>query len=198
MLWCNGPCILGKEMLAWQGRLWTDALKHMAYSLNLHAPDHQTSSWELGKHTSPSKVNPRALGSSWEEDVASRVEGIERQDLDEPSLKDTIYCLYAPPMYFSKILDSVMKANANKNEKEALTRVIVTQANVDIKVIAEEYNKQYGTPLTKKIEDVALGNYKDFLVTNASSLLETCLYKHNCIGIDNIQLHIVHTQLEIV
>ena len=58
-----------------------------------------------------------------------------------------------------------MKANANKNEKEALTRVIVTQANVDIKVIAEEYNKQYGTPLTKKIEDVALGNYKDFLVT---------------------------------
>ena len=58
MLWCNGPCILGKEMLAWQGRLWTDTLKHMAYSLNLHAPDHRTSSWELGKHTSPSTVNP--------------------------------------------------------------------------------------------------------------------------------------------
>ena len=58
-----------------------------------------------------------------------------------------------------------MKANTNEDEKEALTRVIVTRANVDIKDIAEEYNKQYGTPLTKKIEDVALGNYKDFLVT---------------------------------
>ena len=58
MLWCNGPCILGKEMLAWQGRLWTDTLKHMAYSLNLHASNHQTGSWELGKHTSPSTVNP--------------------------------------------------------------------------------------------------------------------------------------------
>ncbi|KAL6319135.1 hypothetical protein AAG906_011215 [Vitis piasezkii] len=46
MLWCNGPCIIGKEML------------HMAYSLNLHAPDHQMSSWELGEHTSPSTVNP--------------------------------------------------------------------------------------------------------------------------------------------
>ena len=58
MLWCNGPCILGKEMLAWQGRLWKEADKHMAYSLNLHALDHQTSSWELGEHTSPSTANP--------------------------------------------------------------------------------------------------------------------------------------------
>ena len=58
-----------------------------------------------------------------------------------------------------------MKANASKNEKEALTRVIVTRTDVDMKDIAEEYNKQYGTPLAKKIEDVAIGNYKDFLVT---------------------------------
>ncbi|KAL6319116.1 hypothetical protein AAG906_011194 [Vitis piasezkii] len=63
------------------------------------------------------------------------------EDLDEESgLKDTIYCLCAPQLYFKKILDSAMKANATKNEQEALTRVI-------------------------KIEDVALGNYKDFLVT---------------------------------
>ncbi|XP_010659177.1 annexin D4 isoform X3 [Vitis vinifera] len=103
---------------------------------------------------------------SIEEDVASRVDGIERQDLDEESsLKDTIYCLCVPSQYFSKILDSAMKANANKNEKEALTRVIVTRANVDMKDIAEEYDRQYKTPLTQKIEDVALGNYKDFLVT---------------------------------
>ncbi|KAL6319141.1 hypothetical protein AAG906_011222 [Vitis piasezkii] len=84
---------------------------------------------------------------------------------EESSLKDTIYCLCAPQLYFSKILDSAMKANATKNEQEALTRVIVTRTDVDMKDIAEEYNKQYGTPLAKKIEDVALGNYKDFLVT---------------------------------
>ncbi|RVW31939.1 Annexin D4 [Vitis vinifera] len=64
-----------------------------------------------------------------------------------------------------EILDSATKANANKNEKEALTRVIVTRANVDMKDIAKEYDRQYKTPLTQKIEDVALGNYKDFLVT---------------------------------
>ncbi|KAL6326057.1 hypothetical protein AAG906_000932 [Vitis piasezkii] len=57
------------------------------------------------------------------------------EDLGEESgLKDTIYCLCAPPAYFSKD-------------------------------IVEEYNKQYGTPQAKKLEDVALGNYKDFLVT---------------------------------
>ncbi|XP_003634957.2 annexin D4-like [Vitis vinifera] len=42
------------------------------------------------------------------------------EDLGEESgLKDTIYCLCAAPVYFSKILDSAMKANATKNEKEA-------------------------------------------------------------------------------
>ncbi|XP_034704046.1 annexin D4-like [Vitis riparia] len=31
--------------------------------------------------------------------------------------------------------------------------------------IIEEFDKQYKVPLTQKIEDVALGNYKDFLVS---------------------------------
>ncbi|XP_034704051.1 annexin D4-like [Vitis riparia] len=108
-----------------------------------------------------SKPYLKAVFKGYKETFNKNIE----EDLDETSLKETIYCLYAPPMCFSKILDSAMKANTNEDEKEALTRVIVTRANVDIKNIAEEYNKQYGTPLTKKIEDVALGNYKDFLVT---------------------------------
>lgn len=41
----------------------------------------------------------------------------------------------------------------------------MTRSNVDMKEIIEEYDKQYGVPLTKKIEDVALGNYKEFLVS---------------------------------
>ncbi|KAL6327962.1 hypothetical protein AAG906_031306 [Vitis piasezkii] len=108
-----------------------------------------------------SKPHLKAVFKCYKETFNKNIE----EDLDEPSLKDIIYCLYAPPMYFSKILDSAMKANANENEKEALSRVIVTRANVDMKDIAEEYDRQYKTPLTQKIEDVALGNYKDFLVT---------------------------------
>ncbi|KAL6327958.1 hypothetical protein AAG906_031302 [Vitis piasezkii] len=112
--------------------------------------------------TTRSKIHLMAVIKCYQETFNKNI----IEDLDEESsLKDTIYCLCAPPQYFSKILDSAMKANANKNEKEALTRVIVTRANVDMKDIAEEYDRQYKTPLTQKIEDVALGNYKDFLVT---------------------------------
>ena len=41
----------------------------------------------------------------------------------------------------------------------------MTRNNVDMKEIGEEFNKQYGVPLSRKIEEVALGNYKDFLVS---------------------------------
>ncbi|KAL6327978.1 hypothetical protein AAG906_031322 [Vitis piasezkii] len=99
--------------------------------------------------TTRSKPHLEAVFKCYYDDFGKDIE----EDLGEESgLKDTIYCLCAPPACFSKILDSAMKANVSKNEKEALTRVI-------------EYNKQYGTPLAKKIEDVALGNYKDFLIT---------------------------------
>ncbi|RVW14259.1 hypothetical protein CK203_113117 [Vitis vinifera] len=141
MLWCNGPCILGKEMLAWQGRLWTDALKHMAYSLNLHAPDHQTSSWELGKHTSPSKVNPRALGSSWEEDVASRVEGIERQVSTTFIRSEAI-----------KLGISINRYGEKKKlfKDEETVRILATRSKPHLKAIFKCYKETFN----KNIEEV--------------------------------------------
>ncbi|XP_034705449.1 annexin D4-like [Vitis riparia] len=64
-----------------------------------------------------------------------------------------------------EVLNDAFKDDADENTKEALTRVIVTRINVDMKEIIEEFDKQYKIPLTQKIEDVALGNYKDFLVS---------------------------------
>ncbi|KAL6326110.1 hypothetical protein AAG906_000985 [Vitis piasezkii] len=64
-----------------------------------------------------------------------------------------------------EVLNDAFKDDADENTKEALTRVIVTRSNVDMKEIIEEFDKQYKIPLTHKIEDVALGNYKDFLVS---------------------------------
>lgn len=49
--------------------------------------------------------------------------------------------------------------------KEAVSRVIVTRADEDMKQIEEEYHLNYGVDLRKKIEDVANGNYRDFLLT---------------------------------
>ncbi|KAG8391148.1 hypothetical protein BUALT_Bualt01G0157700 [Buddleja alternifolia] len=94
------------------------------------------------------------------------------EDLDGvPRLKETVECLITPQTYFSKVrfnhyvLDASLRLNADEITKDALTRVIPTRADVDMKLIKEEYHKNYGADLPKKIQDVANGNYRDFLLT---------------------------------
>ena len=57
-----------------------------------------------------------------------------------------------------------MSVDPTKQEIEALTWVIVTRTDVDMKDIAEEFNRKYGAPLIERIEAATLGNYRDFLV----------------------------------
>lgn len=67
---------------------------------------------------------------------------------------------------FAQVLDSSLRNDTDRKTKKALTRVIVTRADTaDMKDIKEEYLKLYGVSLPQKIEDVACGNYKDFLLT---------------------------------
>ncbi|PIN02993.1 Annexin [Handroanthus impetiginosus] len=80
-------------------------------------------------------------------------------------LKETIQCLCTPEAYFSEALHASLRYNVDEITKEAVTRVIVTRADVDMKEIKEEYHRKYGVNLPKKIEDVANGNYRDFLLT---------------------------------
>ncbi|KAK1587205.1 hypothetical protein Q3G72_010580 [Acer saccharum] len=67
--------------------------------------------------------------------------------------------------YFSMVLDASLTHNADKKVKKGLTRVIVTQADRNMKEIKEEYQKLYGVSLSQKIEVTAKGNYKDLLLT---------------------------------
>ncbi|KAF3448777.1 hypothetical protein FNV43_RR09490 [Rhamnella rubrinervis] len=88
------------------------------------------------------------------------------EDLDGDSrLKEAVQCLCVPQKYFSKVLDAALKNDAEKNTKKGLTRVVVTRADVDMKLIKEEFHNLFGDSLSKKIEDTAHGNYKDFLLT---------------------------------
>ncbi|GLT88557.1 hypothetical protein SLE2022_065770 [Rubroshorea leprosula] len=80
-------------------------------------------------------------------------------------LEETVECLYTPHTYFAKVLDSALKIDADKNAKKAVTRVIVSRADTDIKEINEKYHKQFGVSLEKKIKDTAKGNYRDFLLS---------------------------------
>lgn len=87
------------------------------------------------------------------------------EDIDDIRLKEAVQCLCIPHTYFSEVLNLSLRVDVHKNTKKALTRVIVTRADVDIKEISEEYNKLYGIPLSKKIEETANGSYKDLLLT---------------------------------
>ncbi|XP_057807819.1 annexin D4 [Salvia miltiorrhiza] len=80
-------------------------------------------------------------------------------------LKETVQCLCTPETYFTKILEASLRYNVDELTKEAVSRVIVTRADEDMKQIREEFNREFGVDLRKKIEDVANGNYRDFLLT---------------------------------
>ncbi|XP_034703657.1 annexin D4-like [Vitis riparia] len=112
--------------------------------------------------TTRSKLHLKVVVKYYKEIYGKNID----EDLDTlMSLKETLQCLCNPQAYFSKVLNDAFKDDVDKNTKEALTRVIVTRSNVDMKEIIEEFDKQYKIPLNQKIEDVAIGNYKDFLVS---------------------------------
>ncbi|KAK4253807.1 hypothetical protein QN277_010434 [Acacia crassicarpa] len=85
------------------------------------------------------------------------------EDLEDVRLKETVQCFCAPHTYFAKVLEGAMRSE-DKNINKALTRVIVTRAEIDMPKIKEEFQKLYGASLSEKIADVAKGNYKDFLL----------------------------------
>ncbi|KAK4414532.1 Annexin D4 [Sesamum alatum] len=88
------------------------------------------------------------------------------EDLEgDTRLKETVQCLCTPEKYFSQVLDESLRYNADEISKEALSRVIVSRADADMKQIKDEYHGKYGVTLPKKIEEVANGNYRDFLLT---------------------------------
>lgn len=108
------------------------------------------------------KLHIRTIFKHYIEICGKRID----EDLDtELILKETVECLSSPETYFSKALDEALKSSADEKTKDALTRVIVTRADVDIQKIKEEYHRKYGVHILDKIEDIVNGNYKDFLLT---------------------------------
>ncbi|CAK9154074.1 unnamed protein product [Ilex paraguariensis] len=112
--------------------------------------------------TTRSKLHIKAVYKHYKEISGKYLD----QDLDaELGLKETVQCLCLPQTYFSKVLDDALKTSVDEITKETVTRVIVTRADADMKQIKEEYHQKYGATLSKKIEDVANGNYREFLLT---------------------------------
>ncbi|KAF7836170.1 annexin D4 [Senna tora] len=67
--------------------------------------------------------------------------------------------------HIQAVLDAALRNEEDKITKKALTRVIITRADIDMKEINNEYHNLYGVSLSQRVEEIAKGNYKDLLLT---------------------------------
>ncbi|CAA2983478.1 annexin D2-like [Olea europaea subsp. europaea] len=77
-------------------------------------------------------------------------------------LRATIKCLTCPDKYFEKTLR--LAINKMGTDEWALTRVVVTRAEVDMQRIKEEYHKRNSVPLDRAIAVDTSGDYEKMLL----------------------------------
>jgi hypothetical protein len=91
------------------------------------------------------------------------VEDLEVDPKDEflSILRATVKCLTYPEKYFEKVLR--LAINQRGTDEGGLTRVVVTRAEVDLKIIKDEYYKRNSVPLDRAIAKDTHGDYEKML-----------------------------------
>ncbi|KAK7385302.1 hypothetical protein VNO78_31018 [Psophocarpus tetragonolobus] len=77
-------------------------------------------------------------------------------------LRATVKCLIRPDKYFEKVIR--LAINGRGTDEGALTRVVATRAEVDLKIIGEEYQRRSSVPLERAIAKDTTGDYEKMLV----------------------------------
>ncbi|KAJ7956828.1 Annexin [Quillaja saponaria] len=77
-------------------------------------------------------------------------------------LRVTIKCLTFPEKYFAKLLR--LAINKLGTDEWALTRVVVTRAEIDMQRIKEEYQRRNSIPLDRAIAKDTSGDYENMLL----------------------------------
>ncbi|OAY67785.1 Annexin D2 [Ananas comosus] len=78
------------------------------------------------------------------------------------ALRATIKCICCPEKYFEKVIR--LAINKMGTDEHALSRVIATRAEVDLKVINEAYYKRNSVPLDRAIAKDTRGDYERMLL----------------------------------
>ncbi|KAI3460027.1 hypothetical protein Pfo_016690 [Paulownia fortunei] len=78
-------------------------------------------------------------------------------------LRATVKCLVYPEKYFEKVIR--LAINRRGTDEGALTRVVATRAEVDLKIIKDEYQKRNSVPLDRAIAKDTNGDYEKMLLT---------------------------------
>jgi hypothetical protein len=77
-------------------------------------------------------------------------------------LRSTVKCLTRPEKYYEKSLR--LAINRQGTDEGALTRVVATRAEVDMKIIKEEYQRRSSIPLDRAIAKDTTGDYERMLL----------------------------------
>ncbi|XP_022768331.1 annexin D1-like [Durio zibethinus] len=80
-------------------------------------------------------------------------------------LRATVKCLTCPERYFEKVLR--LAINKRGTDEGALTRVVTTRAEVDLRIIADEYQRRNSVPLDRAIDKDTHGDYEKMLLALA-------------------------------
>ncbi|KAK8609294.1 hypothetical protein V6N13_061743 [Hibiscus sabdariffa] len=100
-----------------------------------------------------------------EEQGTSITKNLPNKSKDEflATLRITVRCLKDLKKYFEKVLRNSMQRLGT--DEDALTRVIVTRAEKDLKEIKELYYKRNSVRLDEAVDKDTRGDYKDMLLT---------------------------------
>uniref|UniRef100_A0A7N0VCT2 Annexin n=1 Tax=Kalanchoe fedtschenkoi TaxID=63787 RepID=A0A7N0VCT2_KALFE len=98
-----------------------------------------------------------AFGNDIEKDL-----GADDKDEYLSLLRGAINCLTYPERYFAEVLRLAIKGQGT--DEHALTRVVATRAEVDMKTIKEEYYRRNSVHLDKAILKDTTGDYEKMLL----------------------------------
>ncbi|KAJ3679590.1 hypothetical protein LUZ60_017601 [Juncus effusus] len=78
------------------------------------------------------------------------------------ALRAVIRCICCPEKYMEKVIR--LAVNRHGTDENALTRIVTTRAEVDLKAIKEVYQTRNSTPLEKAIKHDTWGHYERMLL----------------------------------
>lgn len=68
------------------------------------------------------------------------------------------------PRFFAEVIGRALRDDADRQDKAALTRVVVSRADADMEEIKEAYAKQHGAKLVDAVAKNTHGHYRDALL----------------------------------
>ncbi|XP_047324285.1 annexin Gh1-like [Impatiens glandulifera] len=77
-------------------------------------------------------------------------------------LRATVKCLVCPEKYFQEVIS--LAINKKGTDEGALTRIVATRAEVDMKIIMDEYQQHNDGPLDRAIAKDTHGDYEKMLL----------------------------------